>query len=135
MNFLSTQSENGEIDAKPGLGGQRSRLLAAPLLASLAWRIHRSCEDQAFLEEILPALQNFFWSWFSPAHDYQRDGIPEWNHLLADRLRGQPALRCLASLVAGRGYLHRPHARTDLHAVPRGRLPDEAVGGRREPAK
>ncbi len=89
-NFLSAQTENGEIDARPGLGGQRSRLLAAPMLSALAWRIHQSCEDKAFLEEVLPGLRNFFWSWFSPAHDYQRDGIPEWNHLLQTSFEDNP---------------------------------------------
>ncbi len=89
-NFLSVQAESGEVDSRPGLGGQRSRLLAAPLLAALAWRIHQTCEDQAFLEEAIPRLRNFFWSWLSPAHDQDRDGIPEWNHLLQTGFEDNP---------------------------------------------
>ncbi len=65
-NFLSVQAEDGSIDWKPGLGGQRSRLLAPPLLASLVWRIYRHTEDSAFLEETLTPLQRFFLSWFDP---------------------------------------------------------------------
>ncbi len=89
-NFLSIQTENGEVDSHPGLGGQRSKLLAAPLLAALAWHVHQTCEDQAFLEESLPRLRNFFWSWFSPAHDRDRDGIPEWNHILQTGFEDNP---------------------------------------------
>jgi hypothetical protein len=40
LNFLIGQDESGETDGRPGLGGQRSKLLAAPMLAALAWRIH-----------------------------------------------------------------------------------------------
>jgi hypothetical protein len=50
-NYLAVQAEDGSIDWKPGLGGQRSRLLAPPLLASLVWRIYQNTEDSAFLEE------------------------------------------------------------------------------------
>lgn len=89
-NFLSVQTEDGEVDARPGLGGQRSKLLAAPMLASLAWRVHQVCEDQAFLEESLPRLRDFFWSWFSPAHDPDRDGVPTWDHILQTGFEDNP---------------------------------------------
>jgi hypothetical protein len=36
FNFLSTQTTEGIVDWKPGLGGQRGNRLATPLLASLA---------------------------------------------------------------------------------------------------
>ena len=35
-NFLATQDESGQIDWRAGLGGQRSRRMAQPMLASLA---------------------------------------------------------------------------------------------------
>jgi hypothetical protein len=79
-NYLTTQTEDGSIDWKPGLGGQRSQLCATPLLASLAWRIYQSTEDQFFLEEIYPRLVCFINSWFSTQHDRDSDGIPEWDH-------------------------------------------------------
>ena len=79
-NYLAVQDEDGFIDWKPGLGGQRSRLLATPLLASLAWRIFEASEDQEFLAEIFPGLLKFFHIWFSPEHDRDGDGIPEWDH-------------------------------------------------------
>lgn len=90
LNFLSTQGGNGEVDNKPGLAGQRGKLLAAPILSSLAWTLHRADPDLAFLEQAFPKLQKFFWSWFSPDHDLQRDGIPEWAHLLQTGFEDNP---------------------------------------------
>jgi len=82
LNFLSTQKEDGEVDNKPGLGGQRGKLIAAPLLASLAWKYYQTTQDEAFLTDVYPKLIKFFWAWFSPAHDRNRDGVPEWDHVL-----------------------------------------------------
>lgn len=81
-NFLSTQNEDGFIDSRPGLAGQRGKMLAAPLLASLAWQAYQASNDDAFLAEVFPPLLKFFWNWFAPAHDRDRDGLPEWDHLL-----------------------------------------------------
>jgi hypothetical protein len=82
LNFLSTQNEDGEVDGKPGIAAQRGKLLAAPLLASLTWKYYQSTHDEDFLAEVFPKLVSFFWSWFSSAHDRNRDGVPEWDHLL-----------------------------------------------------
>jgi hypothetical protein len=82
LNFLVTQDEDGEVDGSPGIAGQRGKVLAAPLLASLAWEYYRAAEDEAFLAEIFPKLVKSFWSWFSSAHDRNRDGVPEWDNIL-----------------------------------------------------
>ena len=79
-NYLFTQAEDGSIDWKPGLGGQRGNLLAAPLLASLALRIHKVEGDTGFLEEVFPRLLAFFNAWFAPDNDRDGDGLPEWSH-------------------------------------------------------
>jgi hypothetical protein len=89
-NFLAAQNEDGGIDLRPGLGGQRGKMLAAPLLASLAWQVYQSTNDEAFLTESFPKLLAFFWSWFSPAHDRDRDGLPEWDHLLQTGFEDNP---------------------------------------------
>ncbi|RJP50803.1 MAG: hypothetical protein C4583_10005 [Anaerolineaceae bacterium] len=81
-NFLSSQNEDGFVDLRPGLAGQRAKMLAAPLLASLAWQVYQASNDHAFLAEVFPPLLKFFWNWFSPPHDRNRDGLPEWDHLL-----------------------------------------------------
>ncbi|RPI32657.1 MAG: hypothetical protein EHM70_08410, partial [Chloroflexota bacterium] len=80
LNFLETAGENGEIDWKPGLGGQRSQLLATPLLACLAEKIYQASSDREFVEEVFPPLLAFFRKWFSPDRDRDGDQIPEWDH-------------------------------------------------------
>ena len=82
LNFLATQNESGEVDSKPGLAAQRGKLIAAPLLASLAWKYYQDTQDDAFLAEVYPKLIKFCWVWFSPEHDRNRDGVPEWDHIL-----------------------------------------------------
>jgi hypothetical protein len=89
-NFLAAQTDNGFIDLRPGLAGQRGKMLAAPMLASLAWQVYQSTNDEAFLAESFPKLLAFFWSWFSPAHDRDHDGLPEWDHLLQTGFEENP---------------------------------------------
>jgi hypothetical protein len=89
-NYLAVQAEDGSIDWKPGLGGQRGRLLAPPLLACLVWRIYRHTEDKAFLDETLAPLRRFLQSWLTRSHDRDGDGIPEWDHTLQAGLNYHP---------------------------------------------
>ncbi|MGE5224391.1 MAG: MGH1-like glycoside hydrolase domain-containing protein, partial [Omnitrophica WOR_2 bacterium] len=80
QNFFSTQNEAGFIDFRTGLGGQRSQLMAAPLLANLTWRVYKIIEDRSFLEEAFPCLKSFLDAWFDPGQDRDGDGVPEWSH-------------------------------------------------------
>ena len=89
-NFLTIQQEDGMIDGKPGLAGQRGRYLATPMLASLAWKIYESKEDTNFLKEVFPYLHKFFWIWFSPEYDEDRDGLPQWKHILQTGFEDNP---------------------------------------------
>ncbi|HJR79680.1 MAG TPA: hypothetical protein VJ821_06380 [Anaerolineales bacterium] len=90
QNFLAIQAEDGSIDGKPGMAGQRGGYLAAPLLASLAWNLYRRSEDQKFLTEVFPKLMKFFWCWFSPEYDEDRDGLPQWKHILQTGFEDNP---------------------------------------------
>jgi hypothetical protein len=81
-NFICSALEDGFIDWKPGLGGQRSQLLATPLLANLAWRIYESTRDLSFLKVVYSPLLDFVRVWFTPKHDRDGDGIPEWDHAM-----------------------------------------------------
>jgi hypothetical protein len=90
-NFLATQTDDGTVDWKPGLAGQRGRWLAAPLLASLAWRTYQRTHDANFLREIRPGLKAFLQCWFDERHDRDRDGFPEWDHPLQTGLEDNPA--------------------------------------------
>ena len=91
-NFLSVQKEDGSIDGRPGLGGQRARFLSAPLLASLAWKYYQDVEQDSFLAEVFPKLLAFFKTWFSPDHDPNGEGLPEWDHVLQTGFDYQPLL-------------------------------------------
>jgi hypothetical protein len=90
-NFLAVQSENGEVDWKPGLAGQRGHWLAAPFLASLAWQTFQQTRDLDFLREVQPGLEAFNRCWFDRSHDRDGDGFPEWDHPLQTGLEDNPA--------------------------------------------
>jgi hypothetical protein len=81
-NFLSVQEENGVIDWKPGLGGQRSHRMAQPLLATMAVQAGAYLEQPAWYLEVFPGLLRFFNTWFSAAYDRDGDGFPTWEHAL-----------------------------------------------------
>lgn len=81
-NYLNVQAEDGGIDARPGLAGQRSRFLAPPLLAAMAWQQYRRTQDKDSLGSLFIPLHRFFNAWFAPERDRDEDGIPEWEHVL-----------------------------------------------------
>lgn len=81
-NFIESQTNGGFIDWKPGLNGHRSQLLATPILATIALKIYRSCNDLKYLESIFSKLMDFFSSWFDENHDRDQDKIPEWDNIL-----------------------------------------------------
>jgi hypothetical protein len=80
-NFLDIQTPEGEIDLKPGLAGQRSHLLATPLLAHIALQIYKYSIDIVYLEAVFPKLLLFFYAWFTNSHDRDDDLIPEWDQV------------------------------------------------------
>ncbi len=90
-NFLSVQQPDGAIDCRPGLAGQRGRWLAAPFLASLAWRVYSRTNDRTLLAEAYPHLSAFFRQWLAPGHDRDGDGFPEWDHPLQSASEDSPA--------------------------------------------
>lgn len=89
-NFLAVQEEGGRIDWKPGLGGQRSRRLAQPLLASLAVEIGPYMQQPDWYQEVFPGLLRFFNAWFEDRHDQDGDGFPEWEHPLQTGIEDSP---------------------------------------------
>jgi hypothetical protein len=90
FNFLGTQTAEGEVDCRPGLAGQRGKFLAAPLLASLAWRVYEATGDRDFLNQVYPQLLDFYRAWHSPAHDADGDGLPEWSHVVQTGFEENP---------------------------------------------
>jgi hypothetical protein len=90
QNFLAAQDINGEIDCKPGIGGQRGKFLAAPLLATLAWKVYLNTRDRTFLADAYSRLLAFFRAWLSPAHDRDGDSLPEWTNALQTGFEDNP---------------------------------------------
>src|SRR5690606_3443487 len=43
-----------------------------------------------FLGEVFPALLKFLFAWFSPEHDHDGDGIPEWDNAMQAGLEDIP---------------------------------------------
>jgi len=72
--FLERQEPNGHIPLRP-FAPTMARIGALPLLASLARQGNLSLTAQDF-----EALLSFFWYWFSPVQDADRDGLPQWSH-------------------------------------------------------
>ncbi len=89
-NFLATQDLWGEIDCKPGLGGQRTRRLLMPILATLCYELAPYQPDHAWLKDIYPRLLNFIQAWFSKQNDEDEDGFPEWHHSIQTSLEDAP---------------------------------------------
>jgi hypothetical protein len=97
-NFLAAQRDDGWIDARPGLDGQRVNVLAAPLLATLAYSVYHFTRDKDFLAECLDGLVRFFPRWFKPDVDRDGDGVPEWS------AAGQGAFVDSPTLAAGQRW-------------------------------
>jgi len=89
-NFFSVQDDTGFIDWKPGIAGQKSNLLATPILATLTWRIFEFNQNLNFLEKAFTRLLKFSDCWFSELHDRDKDGIPEWDHPLQTGYEDNP---------------------------------------------
>lgn len=89
-NFLAVQADDGSIDFRPGLAGQRSRHLAQPLLAGLARRLMGEAPDALQLNEIYPRLLGFAERWYAPQSDRDADGIPQWEHAVQTGLEYAP---------------------------------------------
>jgi hypothetical protein len=91
QNYIAVQDpHDGTIDCKPGLAGQRGRFLAAPYLSSMTWRLTREGREKDFLASLYPSLHSFFWSWFSPTRDHDRNGLPEWQHQIQTGFEENP---------------------------------------------
>lgn len=89
-NFIDVQDEYGQIDWKPGLGGQRSRKMAQPLLAAMAAQIGPYMDQAEWYAEVFPPLLRFFDAWFGSQYDKDGDGFPEWENPLQTGVEDSP---------------------------------------------
>jgi hypothetical protein len=100
-NWLAVQDEQGFIDWKPGLAGQRNRALCIPLLATMAWQIYEQTQDRDFLAEVYAGLRRFLEVWFSHKHDRDEDGVPEWSHTIQSAFDDHPSFTRLRPWAQG----------------------------------
>ncbi|MGB1286386.1 MAG: MGH1-like glycoside hydrolase domain-containing protein [Aggregatilineales bacterium] len=84
-NYLALQKADGWIPGRPAPGGEHTDMLCMPVLAHIAWQIHRYHEDADFIAEVFPKLLSFFNRWHADDVDKDQDGIPEWQ---SDRQTG-----------------------------------------------
>lgn len=90
-NFLAVQDEDGRVDWRPNLVGLRSRHLAQPVLASLAWKASAYHPNAVlWLSKLYPGLLRFLQAWFTPEIDKDEDSFPEWEHPLQTGLEDLP---------------------------------------------
>jgi hypothetical protein len=89
-NFFASQTPQGEIDWKPGLSGQRSQLMATPILSTLSWMYFQYSGNLAYLKTIFNQLLKFYFSWFTQAHDRDNDLIPEWDQAVQTGFEEHP---------------------------------------------
>ncbi len=100
-NFFASQAIHGELDNKPGIGGQRSHILATPLLAQMTWLYYQYTGSQEYLHNTFPKLLAFFLSWFTPAHDRDNDSIPEWDQVIQTGHEDHPLFSILGDVSGG----------------------------------
>lgn len=90
-NYLHIQHENGYIDWKPGLQGQRAEWECIPMLAALVRMIYDYSNDLSFVAECYAGVLRHLDHWFAPANDRDGDGFPEWRHTIQSAFDDNPS--------------------------------------------
>ena len=85
--------------------------LPFPCLCDLAWRVHQQFQQKDYLLEIYPTLKTLSLAWFTPEHDRDQDGIPEWTSIEQCGLTTLPTF----SLVNDNGMATRIHFTEQLN--------------------
>lgn len=80
--LLHITNPRGEPDGWPGLDRPQGRFLAHPLLVDALGRTALTWFHPDWLARLLPRLEAYLAAWFTPTHDADQDGWPEWEHAL-----------------------------------------------------
>jgi len=86
-DFLAKSS--ADVDNNPSVA------LPFPCLCDLTWRVHQQLQKKDYLLEIYPALKALSLAWFTPDHDRDQDGIPEWTSIEQCGLTTLPAFNLI----------------------------------------
>lgn len=87
-NFVYTQSDDGTIDFQPGLGGQRTRLSAQPLIASTLAELIPHFDSPDHLSSFIRPLTDFIDTWQNTP--LENDPIPVWKNPIQTGLEDHP---------------------------------------------
>ncbi|MFN2149312.1 MAG: MGH1-like glycoside hydrolase domain-containing protein [Anaerolineales bacterium] len=80
-NRVKAVNAAGEMDGRPGPGGQRAGWESMPLLGELTWRLFERTHDRNLLLQVYPALRDSARRWLNTLNDHDQDGYPEWRFL------------------------------------------------------
>lgn len=78
-----------DFDKNPQAG------LPFPCLCDLAWRVHQQFQQKDYLLNIYPNIKTLSLAWFTPEHDRDQDGIPEWTSIEQCGLTTLPAFNLI----------------------------------------
>jgi len=69
-----------------------------------------------YIKEVFPYLLKFFQAWFLPEQDEDRDGLPQWKHILQTGFEDNPLFDAWHewSLGVNITHVHSPAARSDV---------------------
>lgn len=81
-NFIQKQQGFGNIDARYGLGGYESRVLAPPLMAASLVEVAACLPGNSIIVESYNLLKHFIDRWVDVDHDRDQDLLPEWDHAI-----------------------------------------------------
>jgi hypothetical protein len=101
-HVLESIQEDSFLDLFLGAGGQHSQVLAQPLLVYCCWQIEQASSSQNLREKYFHKLFQFIQCWFSPAHDHDQDGAPEWDHPTQTGIETSPIIE--KTFVQSREY-------------------------------
>ena len=71
----------GQLSASLAQQNGKKGELPIPYLCQIIWQTFTVLQDPGVLKLIFPVLQKVIQAWFSPAHDRDQDGLPEWDSL------------------------------------------------------
>ncbi len=77
-NYLAVQHNDGFVDGRPGLAGQKVGYLCMPLLARMTWGIFQYTENDTLLKQTARPLWKFLSRWMQADNDKDGDGVYEW---------------------------------------------------------
>lgn len=89
--LLRSINAEGFCDLYCGAGRQPARWMTQPFLVYLAWLVEQAAVGQPLRRENFQVLMRYLERWFSPDHDRDMDGFPEWDHPEQTGVSSSPA--------------------------------------------